>query len=83
MSGFSGLTSVVTAGDVVTLEGVWSGTQTGPMATAQSELGPSGRTASVAFAAVVRTRGDLIASVHVYVDQLSFMIQLGLVPAAA
>ncbi len=77
------LTSVVTAGDVVTVEGVWHGTQDGPMITPQGELPPSGAAVTVPFAAVARIRDDRIGSVHVYTDQLSFMGQLGLLPAAA
>ena len=74
------LTDVVAAGDTVTVEGIWHGTQDGPLPTPQGELPPSGRRVSVPFAAVARIRGERIASVHVYVDQLAFMSQLGLLP---
>lgn len=77
------LTRTVAAGDTVTLEGVWHGTQDAPMATPHGVSPPSGRTVSIPFAAVATVRGDRLGSVHVYVDQLAFMAQLGLLPAAA
>ena len=77
------LSSVIPAGDTVILEGTWTGTQERPLTTPQGELPPSGRTVSVPFAALARIRGHRIESVHVYCDQLAFMTQLGLVPAAA
>jgi hypothetical protein len=36
----------------------------------------------VPFAMILRARGDLAESIHVYFDQLGFMAQLGLVPQA-
>ena len=76
---------VVGAGDTVAVEGEWTGTNTGPLATPDGILAPTGRTVRVPFAAVARTRGDRVASVHVYLDPLGFMAQLGLAaePAAA
>ena len=77
------LSLVVSAGDTVAIEGEWTGSNTGPLATPEGELPPTGRAVRVPFAAVARTQGERVASVHVYLDPLGFMAQLGLAPEPA
>jgi len=77
------LSLVLEAGSTVGVEGVWVATHTGPLATPDGEVPPSGRTVRVPFAAVVRVRDERVASAHVYLDPLGFMAQLGLVPQPA
>jgi predicted ester cyclase len=73
---------VVASGDVVAVEGAWVGTHTGPLVTPDGEVPPTGRSIELPFAATVRVSGEIVTSMHVYFDQLSFMAQLGLVPQA-
>lgn len=75
--------SIETAGDLVVIEGTWSGTHTGPMQTPQGEVPPTGTRAKVPFAGVVRVRNGKLASVHNYFDTGGMMAQLGLVPEAS
>jgi ketosteroid isomerase-like protein len=77
------LSLVLEAGSTVAVEGAWVATHAGPLRTPDGEIPATGRTVRVPFAGVVRVRGDRVASTHVYLDQLGFMAQLDLAPAAA
>ncbi len=72
----------VESGRTVAVEGRWSGTHSGPFATPQGEVPPTGREVGVAFALFVE--GDTTASeaarVALYMDQLGMAAQLGLLP---
>ncbi len=70
---------VAAAGDVV-VEGAWTGTHTGPLATPDGEVPPRGTSVNLPFATTMRASGDHVASLHIYFDQLAFMAQLGLLP---
>lgn len=69
-------------GDTVFAEGVWSGTHTGPLATPDGELAPTGRRISIAFVLVITVRGGRMARVRNYHDRLDVLEQLGAGPAA-
>jgi predicted ester cyclase len=77
------LTAVVEDGECTAVEGIWTGTQTGPMAGPGGEIPPTGRSVTLPFCAVATRRGERIASVTVYFDQLSMLGQLGLIPEPA
>jgi predicted ester cyclase len=66
----------------VAIEGSWTGTHTGPFATPQGEVPPTGRTLGMQFALFVE--GDPAARrasrVALYMDQLAIAAQLGLLP---
>ena len=72
---------VLEDGDGVLVEGVWTGTHTGTLATPQGDVPATGRSIALPFTVVYRFDGDRASSVHVYFDQLTFLSQLGLVPA--
>jgi predicted ester cyclase len=69
------------AGDVVLVEGVWTATHLGVLETPQGPVPATGRSVASPFVVVMRASGDLMASLHVYFDQLAFLAQLGLLPA--
>ena len=71
---------VVSSGDVIVAEGTWTGTHTAPLATPNGEVLATGRTVRLSFAMVARVLDGRIASMRVYLDQLAFLGQLGLVP---
>jgi len=70
-------------GDVVAVEGTWTGTHSGPMTTPQGEVPPTGKRLTIPFAGIVRIADGRIASVHNYFDQMTFMGALGLMPEPA
>jgi predicted ester cyclase len=67
----------------VATEVVFTGTHTGPMLTPAGPIPPTGKEVTLRSASILRIKGGLIASEHVYLDQLEMMMQLGLMPGAA
>jgi carboxymethylenebutenolidase len=52
----------------------------GAMQTAAGEMPATGRTVSLPFVTAFQVRGDRITQHHAYWDQMTFLVQLGLVP---
>ncbi len=71
---------IVSSGDDVVVEGLWTGTHTEPLVTPGGEIPATGKAINLPFVAIHRVSGELIASLHLYFDQLTLMGQLGLVP---
>jgi ketosteroid isomerase-like protein len=69
------------AGDVVVVEGRFAGTFTGPLATPDGDLEPTGASVDLRFADVSRAEGGKIVAYHTYYDQLGLLQQLGIMPA--
>jgi predicted ester cyclase len=72
-------------GGTVVAEGIWAGTHDGPLVTPEGELPPTGRTVSFRWAmlATIDVEAQIIRSARIYFDQMGFLGQLGLLPAAA
>jgi ketosteroid isomerase-like protein len=75
--------SAIEEGDRIAVEGTLTGTFTAPMRTPKGEAPPSGNAFSLAFADVFTTAEGRIVRHTVYFDQVEFLTQLGLLPAAA
>jgi predicted ester cyclase len=73
----------VVAGDAAGVELVFTGAHTGPLVTPTGVIPPTGKRITLHSASILRFRDGLIASEHVYMDQLEFMTQLGLMPPAS
>jgi predicted ester cyclase len=73
----------VFAEDAAATELVFTGTHTGPMITPNGMVPPTGKRMTLRSASILRIKDGLVASEHVYSDQLEMMTQLGLMPAAA
>jgi predicted ester cyclase len=73
----------VLTGDAAATEVVFTGTHTGPMLSPSGEIPPTGRRVTLRSASVLEMKDGLIASEHVYLDQLEMMGQLGLMPPAS
>jgi predicted ester cyclase len=71
---------VIQNGDQLAIEGIWEGTNSGPLATPQGVLPPTGAQVTLRYAGIATIRGDKLASVHVYFDQAALLGQLGLLP---
>lgn len=70
------------SGAHVAAEGTMTGTHTGTLATADGDVPPTGRRVEIRWMAMYETAGDEIVSEHSYFDQMQFLTQLGLAPAA-
>lgn len=55
-----------------------TGTHTGPLASPQGDIPPTGKSFVLNYAEVATVEGDRVASEHIYFDQLGFLQQLGL-----
>ena len=71
------------SGDTIVVEGVYSGTHTGPLWTPNGEVPPTGRHFEFPFCDILQARGGKVVSHRVYFDQVVFLAQLGLIPAPA
>lgn len=65
-------------GDTVAVEGRFTGTHTGPLATDDGDVEPTGAAIDLRFADVSRVRDGKIVAYHTYYDQLGLLTQLGL-----
>jgi steroid delta-isomerase-like uncharacterized protein len=77
------VTAIIDLGSRAVVEGVYSGTHTGPLATPQGQVPPTGRTLRLPICLVFEAIAGRIASNHVYYDQMTFAAQLGLIPEPA
>ena len=59
----------------------FSGTHTGPLASGQGDIPPTGKPFAFDYAHVSRLADGQVRSDHIYFDQLGFLGQLGLLPA--
>jgi predicted ester cyclase len=75
-------TGQVLADDAAAAELVFTGTHTGPLATPNGAIPPTGKHVTLHSASIMRFKDGLIASEHAYTDQVEFMTQLGLMPAS-
>lgn len=64
-------------GDTAITEAVFTGRHTGPMATPDGAIPPTGNTVSFAFADFVRARDGVCVSHRIYWDNVALMAQLG------
>jgi predicted ester cyclase len=74
------VTRVVQSGERFAVEGRWSGTHTGPLATPAGQVPPTGRSVTLPFCATGRQRDGRVSAVTLYLDQLAMSAQLGLLP---
>jgi steroid delta-isomerase-like uncharacterized protein len=70
--------SLVQAGDTVIVEGRFVGTHTGPLASPDGDVAPTGASVDVRFADFSRVSDGKIVSYRTYYDQLGMLTQLGL-----
>lgn len=66
--------------DAAATEVVFSGTHTGPMATPGGDIPATGKSVKMTSVSMLRFTDGMVASEHVYLDQLQMLTQLGLAP---
>lgn len=71
-------TRILAEGPHGAVEGVFDGTHSGPLASPNGEVPPTGRTVSFRWAAVYEVEGTELRSEHLFFDQADFLAQLGL-----
>jgi ketosteroid isomerase-like protein len=70
-------------GDTVIVEGLYSGTQTGPLATPDGgEIPATGRSFTFPYVDILRAEDGRFIEHRVYWDNVTFLSQLGLLPPA-
>jgi ketosteroid isomerase-like protein len=71
------------AGDTIIVEGVYSGTHTGPLVGPAGTIPATGRAFSFPFCDVLRARDGKFVTHHIYWDNVTFLAQLGQLPPAS
>jgi predicted ester cyclase len=66
--------------DTIVVEGVFSGTHTGPLASPQGPIPATGQAFSFPYADVLQIRDGKVVAHSVYWDNMTFLGQLGLLP---
>lgn len=72
------LKSAIEAGNAVAVEGVYTGTHTGPLQSPGGEIPPTNRALNLDMADMFEVEGDRITRHRIYYDQVQLMSQLGL-----
>ena len=73
-------TLILISGNYIVFEGVSQGTFTGPLASPEGDIPPTGKSMKNRFAFIVKVNADgLIEEDRTYFDNLSLMQQLGLI----
>jgi steroid delta-isomerase-like uncharacterized protein len=68
-------------GDTIIVEGIYSGTQTGPLETPNGTVAASGHAFSFPYVDVLTERNGKFVSHHIYWDNVTFLGQIGALPA--
>jgi len=74
------VTGIIDSGDQVVVEGVYSGTHTGPLGTPQGVVPATGKKLSLPLCDVFEVAAGRITRIRAYYDQMTFAAQLGLMP---
>jgi predicted ester cyclase len=74
------ITAAIDLGENVCVELVFSGTNTGPLMGPAGEIPPTGRRVGIQEAMIFKVKNGQIVSLHVYTDQMTMPMQLGLMP---
>ncbi len=77
------VTTAVDGGDTAVLEVTWNGTFTGPWATPDGDVEPTGRHQTSRACVVLVFDGDRVKESHQYFDSMSLMQQLGMLESPA
>lgn len=75
--------SALESGNTIALEGVFVGTHTGPLVSPAGEVPATYRKLELPYGDFFEIENGRIVSHHIYYDQVTFLTQLGLMPAPA
>ena len=68
-------------GDTIVVEGVYSGTQTGPLQSPQGTVPASGNSFAFPYVDIMQAKDGKCVSHRVYWDNVTFLAQIGAIPA--
>jgi predicted ester cyclase len=77
------LKSTLEEGNTIVAESNFVGTHTGPLASPQGEVPPTGKSISLAVSDYFEVRDGMVIGHRVYFNQMEMMAQLGLLPEPA
>ncbi len=77
------VTNAFASGNLVALEITWQGTHNGPFTGPSGTVPASGKHQTTPAAMVVKFQGDKVKEIHHYFDMVTFLQQIGAMPAAA
>ncbi|MDE3076414.1 MAG: ester cyclase [Chloroflexota bacterium] len=72
------LESAIQQGNRVAVEGAFTGTHTGPLASPQGEIPATNRAVNLRVSDIFEVSGELITKHRIYYDQVQLLSQLGL-----
>jgi uncharacterized protein (TIGR02246 family) len=73
-------TTIVIQGNYIAFEGIFMGTFTGPLASPEGDIPPTGRGVKAGFVFIAKVNADgFVEKDRTYFDNLDFMKQLGLI----
>ena len=75
------VTNVFASGNLVAMEITWTGTHDGPFTGPAGTLPPSGKRQTTHAAMFVKFQGDKIKEIKHYFDMVTFLTQIGAMPA--
>jgi len=75
--------NIIVQGKTAVVEGVFTGTHSGPLQTPMGEVAPTGRKLTGEFVQVFEIDRGLVKRNHLMYDQVDVMTQLGMAPAGA
>ena len=77
------VTSSFSAGDTVAMQITWTGTHDGVFTGPGGAVPPTGKRQTTPAAMIVKFRDNKVSEIHHYFDMVTFLQQIGAMPAAA
>ena len=77
------VTSAIASGDTVAMQITWTGTHDGAFTGPAGTVGPTGKKQTTPAAMIVKFSGDKVGEIHHYFDMITFLQQIGAMPATA
>lgn len=77
------VTSVFVSENAAALQITWQGTHNGPFTGPAGTFPPSGKHQKTHAAMIIKFKGDKVSEIHHYFDMVTFLQQIGAMPAMA
>ncbi|MGH2400006.1 MAG: ester cyclase [bacterium] len=77
------VTSAFASGDTVAMQITWTGTHDGTFTGPGGTVPPTGKRQTTPAAMIVKFSGNKVSEIHHYFDMLTFLQQIGAMPATA